>query len=139
MIISRKRRLADFLEQVWNLGDEAAVARYVADRYTLRHDPGDPWHGQTLDHAGFRARLRASRAPFPDQRFTVVRMSAEDDTVAVAWTWRGTQAGEVAGFAPSGRVITMTGLTLYDFDAGDRLTGHWQEVDRLGVFRQLAG
>ena len=135
----RKTRLTDFFEQVWNQGDETVVPDYLAPQYTVRHDPGDPWHGETLDQAGFCARLRAGSAPFPDQRFVIQRMMAEGDTVAVAWTWRGTHAGNVGGFAPTGRVICMTGMTLYDFDARDRLTGHWQEVDRLGVFRQLAG
>ncbi|MBI1404948.1 MAG: DUF4440 domain-containing protein [Caulobacter sp.] len=139
MTPDHKTRLAAFLEQVWNLGDEDAVAAFVADRYTLRHDPGDPWHGQTLDQPEFRARLRAARAPFPDQRFTVRRMTAEGDTVAAAWTWQGTHRGEVGGIAPTGRRITMTGVTLYDFDEAGRITGHWQEVDRLGVYRQLAG
>lgn len=135
---SRKARLALFLDTVWNRGDEDAADGFLADRYVIRHDPGDPWHGQTLDASLFKARLRQSRAPFPDQRFHVLRMVEEGDTVAVAWTWQGTHSGEMAGFPASGRVVTMTGTTLYDFE-GDRLTGHWQEVDRLGVFRQLAG
>tara|TARA_R110002072_G_scaffold103017_3_gene226163 strand:+ start:254 stop:373 length:120 start_codon:yes stop_codon:yes gene_type:complete len=32
--------------------------------------------------------------------------------------------------------ITMSGLTIYDFD-GDRLSGHWQSCDRLGVGMQF--
>jgi len=31
----------------------------------------------------------------------------------------------------------MSGATAYSFDAQDRLTGHWQIADRLGVFQQL--
>jgi len=28
----------------------------------------------------------------------------------------------------------MSGIIIYYFDEHDRLTGHWQIVDRLGVF-----
>ena len=31
----------------------------------------------------------------------------------------------------------MSGVTAYSFDDRARLTGHWQVVDRLGLYRQL--
>lgn len=134
----RETRLTAFMEEVWNRGDAHAVARYLAPRYTIRHDPGDPWDGQTLDVAGFCDRLAQSRAPFPDQRFDIVHMATTGDDVMITWLWRATHQGEVAGFPPSGREIRMSGATVYSFDAEDRLTGHWQVTDRLGVFQQLA-
>jgi len=133
----RKQMLADFMEQVWNLGDEDAVDLYLADSYVIHHDPGDPWHGKTLNRAAFKERLRISRAPFPDERFTILRSIAENDTVAICWTWAGTHTGDLPGFPASGRAVTMSGITFYFFDADNRLTGHWQAVDRLGVMMQL--
>lgn len=135
----REAILAAFMDEVWNQGDSGAVARYLAPRYTIRHDPGDPWDGRTLDVAGFRERLAASRAPFPDQRFDIQHMATSGDDVIITWLWRARHRGEVGGFAPTGREIRMSGATVYGFDADDRLTGHWQVTDRLGVFRQLAG
>jgi len=135
---SRKIRLQTFFDQAWNLGYEVTVPRFVADSYVIHHDPHDPWHGMTLDHAAYCSRLRQSRAPFSDQAFTVRRMVEEADTIAVAWTWRGTQQAPIGDYASLGRVIAMTGITFYDFAPDDRLAGHWQEVDRLGVYGQLA-
>lgn len=133
-----KALLVTFLEDVWNKGDVAAAERYVAPRYKIHHDPGDPWDGQELDLAGYQERVRLSRAPFPDQRFEVVRMLAESGAVAVTWRWTGTHLGDLPGFPASKRVIRMSGATLYDV-AGGFLTGHWQIVDRLGVYQQLRG
>jgi len=31
----------------------------------------------------------------------------------------------------------MSGLTIYYFD-GDRISGHWQIVDRMSVYQQLS-
>lgn len=135
----RKQLLADFMEQVWNRGDEAAVDRFLADAYVVHHDPGDPWHGKTLSRAEFKERLRAARTPFPDQRFVVVHAAAEGDTAALCWTWTGTHEGDIPGAPATGRDIRMSGITFYFFDADDRLTGHWQAVDRLGVMMQLRG
>jgi steroid delta-isomerase-like uncharacterized protein len=135
----RTKALARFMEEVWNEGRADAVDRYLAPAYTIHHDPHDPWHGKTLTHEEFKHRLASARAPFPDQRFTIVQSAEEDDRVAICWTWAATHTGDIPGFAATGRTITMTGATFYFFEAEDRLTGHWQAVDRLGVMMQLRG
>jgi len=131
-----KSATVELLDRVWSQGDIAAADSLIAPRYTVFHDPGDPWDGQMLDRSGFRERVRLSRAPFPDQRFEVQQLVAEDRSVAVAWKWSATHVGEIPGFPPSGRTITMSGLTLYSFEDG-LITGHWQCADRLGVYSQL--
>jgi steroid delta-isomerase-like uncharacterized protein len=134
--VHRKELLTRFLREVWTEGDADAAGRYLAEAYTIHHDPGDPWHGRTLDLAEYENRVRVSRAPFPDQRFEVQQLIAEGDSVAVTWLWTGTHRGDLPGFPASGKPITMSGATVYSFD-GDRITGHWQVTDRLGVFQQL--
>lgn len=133
----RKAKLARFIDEVWNEGRLEAIGAYLAPAYTLFHDPGDPWDGQTLDVAGFTERVRISRAPCPDQRFDIQGLYADGDTVVATWFWQATHLGEIGGFPATGRVIRMSGATAYSFDDDDRLIGHWQIADRLGVFRQL--
>lgn len=134
---ARKRLLAQFIDAVWNCGREEAVARYLASAYTLHHDPGDPWDGETLDLEGYKARLRLSRAPFPDQQFDIQGLYADGGAVVMTWLWQGSHLGDLPGFPATGAVIRMSGATAYAFDAADRLSGHWQITDRLGVFQQL--
>jgi predicted ester cyclase len=134
----RKRRLASFIEEVWSQGRIEACDEYVGATYTVRHDPGDPWDGQTLSLSDFKERVRLSRAPCPDQRFTLERILEDGNAVAIAWTWAASHTGDIAGFPATGARITMSGLTIYDFDEADRISGHWQVADRLGVFQQLA-
>ena len=133
----RKKLLASFIEEVWSQGRIDACDDFVGETYTIRHDPGDRWDGQVLSRDGFKDRVRASRGPFPDQRFTLASILEEGDTVVIAWTWEATHKGEIAGFAATGAALTMSGLTVYDFDRENRIRGHWQVVDRLGVFQQL--
>src|SRR3974390_3126895 len=133
----RKVLLAEFLERVWNRGDADACDRFIADAYTLHHDPGDPWDHRTLDLAAYKERLKISRAPFPDQRFEVQAMLEDGDAIAITWLWAATHLGDLPGFPATRKRITMSGATLYSFDANDKLKGHWQITDRLGVYQQL--
>lgn len=136
-LTTRQSLLKEFLDRVWSSGEIEQSDRFLADSYTIRHDPGDPWDGQTLDLAGFKERARLSREPFPDQRFDVQDWFENDDGVAVTWLWSATHSGDFPGFPASGRTLTMSGATVYGFDSANRITGHWQIADRLGVFRQL--
>ena len=134
----RKKLLAAFIEEVWSQGQIDACDDFIGETYTVHHDPGDPWDGQTLSRDGFKERVRLSREPLPDQRFTLVSTLEEGKSVAIAWTWAASHTGIIAGFAATGARLTMSGLTLYDFDESNRIRGHWQVVDRLGIYRQLA-
>jgi len=64
-------------------------------------------------------------------------MFSDGDAVAVTWLWSATHLGDLRGFPATGRTIRMSGATVYCFDKADRLTGHWQVTDRLGVYQQL--
>jgi steroid delta-isomerase-like uncharacterized protein len=128
--------LTQFMAEVWNAGDVDACDKYIAPKYTIHHDPGDPWDRQELDLQGFKDRLRISRAPFPDQRFSIQDLVAEGNTAIMTWLWSATHKGDIPGFPATGNIIKMSGATVYYFDNG-RLTGHWQIADRLGVYMQL--
>jgi steroid delta-isomerase-like uncharacterized protein len=128
--------LTQFIEEVWNAGNVDASDKYIASKYTIHHDPGDPWDKQGLDLAGYKERLRISRAPFPDQRFSIQDLVAERNIAIMTWLWSGTHKGDFPGFPATGNHIKMSGATAYYFD-DERLTGHWQITDRLGVYMQL--
>ena len=133
---SNKSVLTKFLSEVWDSGNIEAADKYIAPNYTIHHDPGDPWDKQELDLAQYKERVRVSRAPFPDQCFTVQEILADSDKVFITWLWAATHQGDIAGFPATGNPIKMSGAAVYYFDAG-RLAGHWQITDRLGVFMQL--
>ncbi len=135
-VAANKNLLRQFLTEVWSNGDIAACDRYIAAKYTVLHDPGDPWDKCELDLAGYKERVALSRAPFPDQAFTIQELVGEDQKVVVSWLWSATHKGDIPGFPATGKRINMSGITVYSFEEG-RLTGHWQVTDRLGVYSQL--
>ncbi len=131
-----KSILTRFIATVWDDGDVDTARPWLGDTYTVHHDPGDPWDGMVLDFAGFKDRVIRSRAAFPDQRFDLQHMFADQGAVSVTWLWAATHRGDLPGFPASGQTIRMSGATVYLFE-GERITGHWQIADRLGVYQQL--
>ena len=136
IVTDNARIIADFMDAVWNRGDLQAVDRFLTDEYTIHSDPGDPWDGATLSRAAFKERLAASRGPFPDLRFDLSDVIAEDDRVAITWVMSGTHSAPLGQFPATGRRIDVRGITVYYFRDG-RITGHRQVVDRLAVLTQL--
>ena len=80
---TKKEILTAFIAEVWNEGQIDAAGRYLAESYTIHHDPGDDWEGKVLDQEGFKERVRRSRAPFPDQRFEILELFGDGGAVVM--------------------------------------------------------
>jgi len=135
-IETNKALVKRLLDEIWGREDFSHVEEFIAFPYTLFNDPNDPWDGQSLDRDGFVERVRKSRAPFPDQKFTVVHWVTDETQVAIAWTWDATHKGDIPGFPATGKTLAMSGMTVYPVIDG-KITGHWQVADRLTIGQQL--
>jgi steroid delta-isomerase-like uncharacterized protein len=70
----------------------------------------------------------AFRTAFPDVHFTVADLVAEGNSVAARWTLTGTQTGELRGRAPTGRRVSMPGITVFHVVNG-KIHGMWIAFD----------
>ena len=75
-------------------------------------------------------------AAFPDSQLTLDDAIAEGDEVACHFTLRATHQGEFMGIPPSGRQVTLTGITILRF-AGGKCVERWSQADFLGLMQQL--
>ena len=75
---------------------------------------------------------------FPDLQHTVEGMIAEGDQVAVHFSARGTHSGQWMDFAPTGKSIQYTGITLARI-AGDKIIEHHTWWDKAGLMEQIRG
>ena len=91
---------------------------------------------EPMDLESYKEFLVTRRAAFPDRRFVVEEMIAEGDKVSARFTMRGTHKGELRGFAPTGREVTMTGIDMIRLSEG-KMVEDWVEVDQLGMMQQL--
>lgn len=66
----------------------------------------------------FRQLVLSLRQGFPDVRFQVHDVTANDDTVIVAWTMTGTHAAGWQGIPPTGRHVSLPGVDIFKIAAG---------------------
>jgi hypothetical protein len=79
-----------------------------------------------IDGAGFRL-----LEPFDSEEVPI--NSTQTGTVVIPWAWRGRHDGDVMGFAPTGRVIDVHGVTLVrDTDDGPTYSRFVDWVSALG-------
>ena len=122
-----------FYEEAWGQGELAVIDDIFADDY-VRHDfrltpalPGP--EGQKRIAADFRA-------AFPDLRFEVEILIAEDEFVAARWTAVGTHGGRWGSVEPTGRTARLSGVNLFRFEKG-KVVELWNHRDDLGLMEQL--
>ena len=123
------RRLA---EDPWR-GKLDEVLELVDDDY-IGYAPGSP--EPIRGKSGFREYIDTFLTGFPDGAITADDIIAEGDVVATRWTGRGTNTGELMGMPPTGRQVTVIGLTFTRIVDG-KAREDWTTWDTLGMMQQL--
>jgi predicted ester cyclase len=119
-------------EEPWK-GNWDVIDEFVSPNY-IGHDPAEP--EPIRGPAGVKANIEKYLAGFPGGAITVDDQIAEGDKVATRWTGRGTHAGEIAGIAPTGKEVTVSGLTISKLENG-MVAEEWITWDTLGMLIQL--
>jgi steroid delta-isomerase-like uncharacterized protein len=86
--------------------------------------------------AEFKAVLQRLRQAFPDIRYSIEESFGEGDKLVLRWTARGTHKSEYLGVLPSGRQVSYTGITIYEF-RGDRVSRVWVSADLYSLQRRM--
>jgi len=113
-------------EELWK-GNQAMYDKCVAPN-CLFHGIGDQ-----EEHKNFIGGLRTA---FPDVSLTLEDQLAEGEEVVIRWTMRGTHQGEIWGTAPTGKPVTVTGITIQRLAEG-KIVEEWTEADSLGLQQQI--
>ena len=120
------------LEEPWK-GSLEVVDELVARDY-VGHDPANP--EPLRGPAGIKEFVSTYRSAYPDARVTVEQQLAEGDMVATRWTGRGTHEGDLLGVAPTGKRVTITGITFSRLKDG-KILEEFQNWDTFGMMQQL--
>jgi steroid delta-isomerase-like uncharacterized protein len=113
-------------------GNMDVIDELVAPDY-VGHDPSQP---DLQGPQGIRAFITSYLAGYPDGRITIEEQLAEGDLVATRWTGRGTQEGELIGIPPTGKQVTVSGITISRVKNG-KVVEEWSNWDTLGMLQQL--
>ena len=85
---------------------------------------------------GVKEQAQGYRTAFPDVQMTIEDQVAEGDRVVTRWTARGTHQGELFGIDPTGKQVTITGVTIDRFSGG-KIAESWDTWDTFGLMQQL--
>jgi len=121
------------LDEVWNKGNLSLVDELFTPNFEF-HDSSTPDLGRGPESE--KKRVTLYRNAFPDLRITIEDMIAEGETVVTRWTCRGTHKGDLSGIAPTGKQITISGITVGRF-ANGKIAQGYANWDALGLMQQL--
>jgi steroid delta-isomerase-like uncharacterized protein len=123
------------IEEVWNQGNVALIDELDAANF-IHHDPDFP-NFQTREV--YKQWVTEARSSFPDLHLTSEDVMAEGDQVAMRWTFRGTNTGDMVTpmhIPATGKQVTVTGITIDRF-AGGKFVEDWHQGDIMSFMQQL--
>lgn len=113
-------------------GHLAVVAELFAPLYH-----GDALRATALPRPAAEQLISQFRTAFPNLRVTTEEPIAEGTRVATAWTMAGTQQGPFLGLPPTGKPVTISGVTVLRLDDRGQILDQETRWDALGLLRQL--
>ena len=120
------------IEEPWT-GNVGIVDEYVDANY-VGYDPSQP--EPLRGPQAVKEFIQMFISAYSDGRLTVDQQFAEGDMVATRWTGRGTQDGDLMGIAPTGKQVTVPGITISKLKNG-KVVEEWSNWDTLGMLQQL--
>lgn len=127
----------DLIRRWWdglNSGDASSLVDELYATDYLLHDPSLPEPVRGLE--GVHEFVASVVAAFPDARYTVEELIAEDDRVVQRVSVRGTHQGEFQGVPATGNEVSVWVIVISRI-AGGKIAEEWQLVDSLGLMQQL--
>jgi steroid delta-isomerase-like uncharacterized protein len=122
-----------FYEEAWAKGELDVIDEVFANDY-VRHDLRST---QALPGPEGMKRITADfRSAFPDLRFEVEIVIADDEFAAARWTASGTHLGAWGAVEPTGRGATFSGVNIFRFENG-KVAEIWNHRDDLGLMEQV--
>ncbi len=127
---ANKELVLDFVANVLNTGDASAASDYVTPEY-IQNVPGTPSGIEALQFS-----ITLLHSAFPDLRYSVLQIGAQDDLVAARIFITGTQDGEFMGIPASGNLVAAASVNFWRVEDG-LLAEHWEVLDGLAFMQQL--
>jgi steroid delta-isomerase-like uncharacterized protein len=122
-----------YTEEIWNKGRDDVIEEVVSPDLAIYY-PAFPEPIRGIE--GLKQFRATFQNAFPDLQFTLDDLVAEDDRVGVRWTGTGTHQGELMGIPPTGKRVTIQGMSWGRVQDG-KLVENRIFSDDLGMMQQL--
>lgn len=119
-------------EEIWSKGNLSVLDEFLAPNFVFNYAPP----GMVPNKEAYKLAVNMYHSACPDMYYEIEDIIGEGDKVAVRWVGRGTQNGEIMGIAPTGKSVTVTGISILQIVEG-KIVKEWTEMDTMGVLQQL--
>ena len=126
-------------EEVWNKRRLEVARELIAPSHAVQlFDAADSGVGPEA----YARNVTQFVTAFPDLKFTVMEMVAEKDKVVALWNISGTHKGEFRGIAPTGKKVSIDGITINHLAEGKIMDSYvsldmWSMMQQLGATASL--
>lgn len=132
-----KSVVSRFYEELWNNRNLSVADEIIApDCVTHQLQSGATSVGVPRSPEAVKHHVGEWLNGFPDLRFTVEQMIAEEDRVVSQSMMQGTHKGAWLGIAPTGKEVSVR-LTVTQRIENGKIVEDWVLVEALGLFQQL--
>jgi steroid delta-isomerase-like uncharacterized protein len=118
--------------ELWSKGNLAVANELYSPDFVCHFVIGPEWKGVQ----GIKEVVAQHRRSFPDWNETVEDIIGEGDRVVIRFTSTGTQEGDFAGIAPTGRKVRITEVAIFRLKGG-KIVEQWGIPDVHGLQEQL--
>jgi len=109
---------------------------YLEEISQLSYVGHDPVRARSISLDDQKRVAESFRSGFPDLSCAVSDVVTEGDRVVCRWRMTGTHKGRFLEFTPTGRRVSIDGISEMRFHEG-RLAEQWTLYDCLGLLNQL--
>jgi len=126
--------LAKNYMQIWSSGNEHILDALAHDNISVNYSHFEkPYVGIET----YKKLLQMTYGFFPDLRISVMDVIEAGVLATVIWEYSGThQNGKLFGIEPSGRRVTVAGITILEFKEG-KVAAERGVVDNFSMVTQL--
>jgi steroid delta-isomerase-like uncharacterized protein len=126
-----------FYEELWNnRNTNIADEIFAADCVTHQLQSGVELSGVPRIPEVVKHHVAEWLSSFPDLRFTVEQIIADEDHVVSRSVMQGTHTGIWVGIAPTGKQVSIRMIVIHRIENG-KIAEDWVLVESLGLFQQL--
>ncbi len=132
-VAENKIIVRNFWQEIWNKANFDAADDLVAPNFLL-YLPANPEPLQGSE--GLKQWANTVYTAFPDMHYQIEDEIAEGNTVVTRWKFSGTHKGAFQVIPPSGKQVTMMGISIFRI-ADSKITEDRAAEDTLGLLQQI--
>ncbi|MCJ7582556.1 MAG: ester cyclase [Candidatus Aminicenantes bacterium] len=129
-----KAKVRQEIDEAWNNGSLDVLDEFYSADFVY-HVPPQP---DIVGLEAYKQFIIENRIAYPDLKLTIKEIIVEGDTLAMRWTYEGTQDGPspTLGIPATGKHVTFSGCVV-GHQVDGKIVETWNYVDWLGLLTQL--